>query len=846
VTYEDFLRAKMVTAPERGTQIEPGSINPKLKPFTRDIVRWAIQGGRRAIFAAFGLHKTATQLEVMRLLEGQVSGLRLIVLPLGVRQEFTRDNRTLFLEPYQIKLKFIRNLSEADDERTVYLTNYESVREGILDVSTVGAVSLDEAAILAARGSKTFGEFTFKYFRQTKYKFVATATPSPNEFQELLSYAAFLDVCDISQARTRFFRRNSEHADNLTLHPHKEREFWLWVSTWAVFLQRPSDLGYSDEGYDLPELAVYWHELPTDHVTAAPDAKSGQGRLLRTTAYGVTAAAREKRESLTARVEKAIALRAQDPAAHRIIWHDLEAERTALAAAIPGLCMVYGKQDLELREQSIIAFSEGKTAELAGKPSMLGSGTNFQRFCAWAIFMGIGFKFRDFVQAIHRIQRFQQPRPVRIDLIYTEAERSVREALERKWKQHKELTANMSAIIREYGLAVNAAQHELTRAIGIERQEAKGERYLLANNDAVLETAAMPSESVHLVLTSIPFASQYEYTPSLNDFGHTETNEHFFAQMDFLTPQLFRVLTPGRIAAIHVKDRVVDGAMTGLGFQTVYFFHADVIRHMEKHGFKALGMKTIVTDVVRENNQTYRLGWTEQCKDGSRMGAGLPEYLLLFRKPQTDRSRGYADEPVIKDKQHYSRARWQIDAHGYMRSNGNRLLSAEELRTQKWGVIFRLFRAHSITQVYNYEKHVHLGEVLDEAGRLPVDFMLLPPQSWHPDVWTDVTRMRSLNSSQSARQQTKHLCPLPFDIVDRAITQFSMVDEVVYDPFAGIGTVPARAVKLGRQGRGTELSVTSFRDAVFYCDAAEHAASVPSLFELADLEDETPVSEVSA
>src|SRR5687767_6925355 len=191
-----------------------------------------------------------------------------------------------------------------------------------------------------------------------------------------------------------------------------------------------------------------------------------------------------------------------------------------------------------------------------------------------------------------------------------------------------------------------------------------------------------PDNSVDLILTSIPFSSQYEYTPSYNDFGHSESNAEFFKQMDFLTPELLRVLQPGRIAAIHVKDRIVPGGMTGLGFQTVYPFHCKCIEHYTSHGFAYIGMKTIVTDVVRENNQTYRLGWTEQCKDGSKMGVGMPEYLLLFRKPPSDTSNSYADDPVVKQKKlwdkkidewinpnGYSRARWQIDAHGFMRSS---------------------------------------------------------------------------------------------------------------------------------------------------------------------------------
>jgi DNA modification methylase len=971
-TYQQFLASKAQLSQSSGFEVAPEEINPWLKPFNRDIVRWALHGGRRAIFAAFGLHKTAMQLEIGRLVSQKTGGKFLIVAPLGVRQEFKRDAKKLGIE-----IRFIKKTEEVlngngqaenriqireasandaanaadsgaqgenlqtgrsgnarsfavsgpaslqregevhkttslragtvgedggDAAPIIYLTNYESVRDGKLDVSHFSGVSLDEASILRGfGGSKTFREFMRLFEGKSTYRFVATATPSPNEFIELLAYAAFLDVMDVGQAKTRFFKRNSTNADDLTLHPHKEREFWLWVSSWAIFLQRPSDLGYSDEGYDLPELDIHWHEINTSHDNAGAE-RSGQGRLLKNAALGLQDAAREKRESLPLRIAKLMQLAAEADAElplgkdildsrvtpttslagsehsrtdgeprvagcvqrdtgqrvgrsqkgkgstqgadrresqvcnsrpHFIVWHDLEAERKAIEEALPEAVSVYGSQDLDEREKAIIAFSDGEIPVLAAKPVIAGSGCNFQRHCWWEIFLGIGYKFNDFIQAVHRCQRFGQEHRVRLDLIYTEAEREIRRELERKWAQHVEVTAQMTAIIREYGLASNAIANEMQRGIGCERQVEEGEHFTAVNNDTVLETARMDADSVHLIVTSIPFSTQYEYTPSYNDFGHTDSNDHFFEQMDFLIPELLRVLQPGRVAAIHVKDRIVPGGLTGLGFQTVYPFSDQTIRNFTKHGFAFLGRKTIVTDVVRENNQTYRLGWTEQCKDGSRMGAGMPEYLLLFRKPPTDSSNGYADFPVVKDKEKYSRSRWQVDAHGYMRSSGNRLLSVHDLKGMKHEKIFKMFREHSRTQVYDFEHHVALGEALEADGLLPVTFMLLQPQSWHSDVWTDITRMRTLNGLQHAKGKEMHLCPLQFDIVDRVITQFSMTFEKVYDPFAGLMTVPYCAVKLGRYGIGTELNPGYFRDGVAYCRSAEAQQNAPTLFDLA-------------
>lgn len=837
--YLEFLQSKVCIAQDSGFDISPEDVNSILKPHQRAMVCWMVKGGRRACFAAFGLGKTMIQLETVRLTRERARGMGLIVIPLSVRQEFIRDAAML-----GISVKFIRGLDEADNPDGIYLTNYETVRDGKLNPQSFSVASLDEASILRGfGGTKTFREFMglfagdFKTLNErtrtlgVRYRFVATATPSPNEYIELLAYAAFLGIMDVSQAKTRFFKRDSTKADRLTLHAHKEREFWLWVASWALFVQKPSDLGFSDEGYDLPPLDVRWHEIPSDYTTAGSE-KSGQIRLFRNAAIGVQDAAAEKRSSLNARIKKLMELRDENPDANRIIWHDLEDERRAIEKSIAGAVSIYGSQKLEEREQSIMDFSDGKIKELAAKPVIAGSGCNFQRHCHNAIYLGIGFKFNDFIQSIHRIQRFLQRHPVRIDIIYTEAEAEVRKALERKWEQHKEMVKKMAHLIQEYGLSRISMAESLTRAIGVERVEVAGVGYRLINNDCVLETERMREDSVGLILTSIPFSSQYEYSPNYADFGHSDNNKQFFEQMDYLTPNLFKVLQPGRIAAIHVKDRIVPGGMTGLGFQTVYPFHVKCIEHYTKHGFGYMGMKTIVTDVVRENNQTYRLGWTEQCKDGTKMGCGMPEYLLLFRKPPTDTSDGYADLPVKKEKSCYTRSRWQIDAHGFTRSAGNRLLMPEELERLPHESIFKLFREYSLNEVYNFEHHVKIGETLEEKGMLPVTFMLLQPQSWHEDVWTDITRMLTLNGSQSAKGKEMHLCPMQFDLADRVIEQFSMPGEVVLDPFGGLMTVPYRSILKGRHSIGIELSYRYFLDGAAYCKAAAERKAMPTLFNL--------------
>ena len=213
------------------------------------------------------------------------------------------------------------------------------------------------------------------------------------------------------------------------------------------------------------------------------------------------------------------------------------------------------------------------------------------------------------------------------------------------------------------------------------------------------------------------------------------------------------------------------------------------------------------------------------------MGVGSPEYILLFHKPQTDRTRGYADTPVTKDKAAYTRARWQVDAHAFWRSSGNRHLTTDELAKLPADQMSRAFTEQTLREVYDYEDHIKIGENLEGRGKLPATFMSLAPGSWAPDVWHDINRMLTLNGEQTRRNVANHVCPLQFDIVDRLINRFTNEGELVFDPFGGIGTVPVRALKLGRRGRGVELNPSYHLDGVKYCQAEERKREMPSLFD---------------
>ncbi len=833
MTYREFLESKIDLATDSGFVVDRLKINPALKLHQADAVAWALKGGRRALFEAFGLGKTVQEIEFCHLAAEHTGGRALIVLPLGVKQEFTRD--AVELLGYE-KPEYCRTMEEVKAcDSQIVLTNYERVRDGDIDPSYFVATSLDEASVLRSFGSKTYQTFLDK-FKNVPYKLVATATPSPNKYKELIHYAGYLEVMDTGQALTRFFQRDSTKANNLTLYPNMEDEFWLWVSSWALFVTKPSDLNpdYSDAGYDLPPLDVRWHEIPIHYGDTAD--RDGQMQLFQEAAEGLKEAAAVKRDSIDIRVQKMKEIVDASPDDHFLLWHDLESERHAIKKALPETVDIYGSMDYETREQRVIDFSNGKTRLFATKKSLSGSGCNFQRYCHREIFLGIDYEFNDFIQAIHRCYRFLQNQPVVIDIIYMENERQIKEALLEKWKNHNYMVQRMVEIVKKYGLNSANKAERLERKMGVEgtREErtVRGNHYEAVYGDCVEETRVMASNSVDLIHTSIPFGNHYEYSANYNDFGHNQDTERFFEQMDFLTPELLRVLKPGRVAAVHVKDRVLFGNATGTGMPTIEPFHADCIEHYMKHGFMYFGMITVVTDVVRENNQTYRLGWSEQCKDGTKMGVGCPEYILLFRKLPTDHSKAYADDPVSKSKEEYTRAQWQIDAHGYWRSSGNRLISKDELKEISVDNLQKAYRKYSRESVYNYEEHVKLAKELDKDGRLPATFMVVAPGSWNQlEVWDDINRMRTLNTTQSRRRAQMHVCPLQLDIVERIINRYSNPGDVVYDPFGGLMTVPMTAVKMGRYGKGCELNHNYFRDGVGYLQAAENEMDELTLFD---------------
>lgn len=844
--YRAFLRSKMPVQEQLG--FEPQTPCPDwFKPHQVDCCNWAIQLGRAALFEKFGLGKSVQQLQLAKWIHEHTGGKVLIVAPLGVRHQFTVNDGPKM----GMRIVYCRTDAEvAACDSPYIITNYERVRDGQLDPKQFAGATLDEASCLRSYGTKTTQQFAM-LFREVPFRFVATATPSPNDFIELINYADFLGVMDRGQAMTRFFQRDSTQAGNLQLYPHAEHQFWLWVASWAVFVSSPSDLGYDATGYDMPPFEVHWHEVKGDMGKPGDYRdKHGAKLLFPKSTGGIKHVAKNRRNTLDPRIDKAAEIiKAAGPDDHWIVWHYLEDERHAIQKAIPEAKAVYGTQDLEEREKLVVDFEQGKYRILSSKPELLGSGCNFQLHCHKAIFIGPTDKFNDFIQAFHRIVRFMQTKPVEIHIVYADTQFDTVAIMKRKWLKHDELEDRMRQIIKEHGLSGEALKMKFERSMGCDRQEVSGERYRWINNDSVVECMAMDENSIDEIVTSIPFSDHYEYSPSFNDFGHNEGDDGFFGQFDFLVPQMFRILKPGRVACIHTKDRIQYGTMTGTGMYSVNEFSDKTVAAMKKHGFLYMGRIVIDTDVVRENSQTYRLGHTENSKDSTKMGCGSTEFVLLFRKWTPDMSPNQTangPEPVTKDNADYTRSKWQLQASGIWRSNGNELADMRMLNTMSVSDLYRWWRDYATRHGYDYPTHVEICETVEKSGRLPASMMLFAPVSNNPDVWTDIVRINTLNTELARRKNDSHVCPLQLDVIARLIERYSNPGDTILDPFGGVASVPYQALKMDRKAIGIELSTEYWMLGAPFCERAERNLLAPTLFDVAEFMQEQELEVASA
>lgn len=436
--YNDFLSQRLARPVDSGFQVGGAAIHPRLYPWQNEIVRFCLKQGRAAIFAGCGLGKSALILEWMRCVAAHTGRRCLLLVPLAVAHQFVRSEAPAL----GLTLAYCRSQAEADASGCkLIVTNYEMASR--FDPSQFAGVALDEADIISNFVGKTNRLLT-EMFSATPYRLVATATPAPNDLIELGRYSQFLGLMDSGEMLTRYFIRDSQSAATLRLrHWAAAGPFWDWLTSWAICIGLPSDLGaYSDDGYLLPPLEIQQHTVDVDYGRAL-----AQGQLFPDARQSATNLWATKHETHQARCELSAALVSRKPTDPWIVWCSTDEESRLLCKLIPDAVEVKGSHTPEQKEERLIAFVTGEIRILVTKPKIAGQGLNFQH-CADMIYCSPTFSFRHFYQGLRRIYRFRQLRPVTCHMVIAETEENVIAAVERKQQQHRQLHAQARAAMR--------------------------------------------------------------------------------------------------------------------------------------------------------------------------------------------------------------------------------------------------------------------------------------------------------------------------------------------------------------------------------------------------------------
>lgn len=604
--YDEFLAQKAVVETPTGLDTVP-DLNPELFPFQRDIVSWALRRGRAAIFADCGLGKTPMQLDWARCVPGDV----LILAPLAVSTQTVREG-----EKFGIPVNYCRDQSQVGNGITI--TNYEMLDR--FDLGAFTGVVLDESSILKAYDGKTRTRI-IEAFHQTPFRLACTATPAPNDYMELGNHAEFLGTMKRMEMLSMFFVHDGGETQKWRLKGHAQGDFWKWVCSWAVMLRKPSDLGYSDDGFNLPPMTITQHTIKAKAATP--------GFLFPVEAQTLQERQAARRESVDDRVAKcAEMVNGSDD--HWVIWCGLNTESAALANAIPDAVEVKGADSTDHKESAMLGFSAGDHRVMVTKPSIAGFGMNWQH-CHNEAFVGLSDSYEQFYQAVRRCWRFGQTDPVDVHIITSELEGAVVANVKRKEadaaKMAEEMVRNMSDLNQEnlHGTERNAGTY------ATETHNGKG--WTMNLGDCVEGVGGLDDESIGYSVFSPPFASLYTYTNLENDMGNSANMGEFMEHFRFLIAELYRVTMPGRLASIHCMDLPTSKQHHGyIGLQD---FRGDIIRAFQAEGWIYHSSVCIWKDPVMAMQRTKALGLLHKQirKDSCMSRQGIPDYVVTMRKP---------------------------------------------------------------------------------------------------------------------------------------------------------------------------------------------------------------------
>ncbi len=632
--YAAFLDRKRISDPSTGlTDIPP--LNPMLFEFQHDITAWALRRGRAAIFADCGLGKSPMQLEWARHIPGRV----LILAPLAVAAQTKREG-----EKFGIPVGIARKQDDVREKITV--TNYEMMEH--FDFAQFDGLVLDESSILKAQDSKT-RERIIELSQQIPFRLACTATPSPNDYMELGNHAEFLGVMSRAEMLAMFFVHDGGETQKWRIKGHAQANFWKWVCSWAIMIRKPSDLGYSDEGFTLPELRIHEHvvrvDAPSDGFLFAVEAATLQERL------------RARRDSIADRAELAASI-ANATDRPFLVWCNLNDESKTLASSISGAVEITGSDSNDQKESRMLAFTNGGTRAVVSKPSIAGFGMNWQH-CADMAFVGLSDSYEQFYQAVRRCYRFGQTKPVNVHVITAETEGAVVANIKRKeadaMKMAEEMVTHMADMNRE-ALHLGSVREKTEYS----RDKAEGDSFVAHLGDCVDVVSELPTDSIHYTVYSPPFSSLYTYSNSDRDMGNCTDDAQFMEHYRFLVGEMFRATMPGRLLSFHCMN--LPTSKQNHGYIGIRDFRGELIKLHQEAGFIFHSEVVIWKDPVTAMQRTKALGLLHKQikKDSCMSRQGIPDYLVTMRKPGDNPERvGHtAEEFPVQLWQQYASPVW--------------------------------------------------------------------------------------------------------------------------------------------------------------------------------------------
>ena len=619
--YQEFLDQKKQQRVESGFVVNDEQLNPALFPFQKYCVKRALAVGKFALFEDCGLGKTIQQLEWAQKVCEKIDKPVLILAPLAVISQTIKEG-----EKFGYVVKEIGDMDYQQDMETgIYITNYDNMEH--IEAYHFGGVVLDESSILKNFQGKTRTALIDE-FRNTPYKLACTATPSPNDTTEICNHSEFLDVMSRTEMLAMYFVHDGGSTSDWRLKGHAKQMFWDFVSTWAVMLNKPSDIGYDDEGYDLPPLNV------VQEIVETP--KRDNGMLFNTTAVSATEYHKELRETYQIRLDRVAEMVNARPTENFIIWIGHDDEGKYLRSLLPDAIEVKGSDSKQFKKDMLLGFGRGEFRVLITKLKIAQFGLNYQN-CHNQIYASLDFSFEATYQGIRRSYRFGQTEQVNIYLITTDTMQNVKDAFDKKQAAFREMQAAMT-------LAMN---RNIKNQIQLQRMEVKNEYKSdychIKLGDCVQLIQEVPDESVGFSIFSPPFAELYTYSDKLEDMGNSKDYNEFFKAFKFLVGELYRVLWPGRNIAVHCMDLPIQKGKEG--FIGLRDFSGMILQAFEEVGFIYHSRVTIWKNPVTEMQRTKALGLLHKQvkKDAAMSRVGIPDYLMVFRKE------GEHDHPVHCD-----------------------------------------------------------------------------------------------------------------------------------------------------------------------------------------------------